>query len=145
MLHSVKTLRLRYGQKAMARYSVLYYRRNPRTGRVVEATTLIDANSPEEAMARVRGRVRNLWRMSHAWIVPGGTLISRDNPVMGWNDGAIRKAAQQMIDQEDFRQAPLLADMLEEAGCTETRLLEILRTSRAPALRVAIARLAGGR
>lgn len=44
-----------------------------------------------------------------------------------WNDGTIVKLAQQMYDSRDFMSMPILADALEEAGCTSADILEHCR------------------
>ena len=43
--------------------------------------------------------------------------------VLAWNDGAIRKMAQVIYDGRAFDRLPLLADALEEAGCTDAAIL----------------------
>lgn len=43
------------------------------------------------------------------------------------NDSTPSKIAQQMVNTGDFRNAPLLADALEEAGCANWEVLEPLR------------------
>ena len=40
-----------------------------------------------------------------------------------WNDGAIRKMAQAIYDTRAFDRLPLLADALEDAGCTDADIL----------------------
>ena len=42
---------------------------------------------------------------------------------LAWNDGAIRKMAQVIYDARSFDRLPLLADALEDAGCTDADLL----------------------
>jgi hypothetical protein len=37
--------------------------------------------------------------------------------------------AQELYDSRDFSHAPLLADVLEDAGCTDAQLLDHLRGS----------------
>ncbi len=52
------------------------------------------------------------------------------NPAwLAWNDEAIPKMAQAIYDERAFARLPLLADALEDAGCTEA---EILAHSRGP-------------
>jgi hypothetical protein len=48
---------------------------------------------------------------------------------LAWNDGAVRKLAQAVYDGRRFADLPLLADALEEAGCTEPTLLAHCRES----------------
>ena len=42
---------------------------------------------------------------------------------LAWNDGAIRKMVQAIYDTRAFDRLPLLADALEDAGCTDADLL----------------------
>ncbi len=44
-----------------------------------------------------------------------------------WNDGAVSKLAQGIYDDRAFDRMPILADALEEAGCTDTDILNHLR------------------
>ena len=44
-----------------------------------------------------------------------------------WNDATIAKLAQRMYDSRDFAAMPILADALEEAGCTSGELLDHCR------------------
>ncbi len=42
---------------------------------------------------------------------------------LSWNDGTIRKLAQTIYDARAFDRLPLLADALEDAGCTDADIL----------------------
>ena len=44
-----------------------------------------------------------------------------------WGDSTIPKLAQAIHDSRNFRDLPVLADALEEAGCTDTNVLGHLR------------------
>jgi hypothetical protein len=44
-----------------------------------------------------------------------------------WNDGTVTRLAQAIYEEEAFDQMPILADALEEAGCTNADLLAHLR------------------
>jgi hypothetical protein len=44
-----------------------------------------------------------------------------------WHDGLLVSIAQQMYESRDFTDMPILADALEEAGCTDTSILGHLR------------------
>jgi hypothetical protein len=44
-----------------------------------------------------------------------------------WNDGCVRNLAQGIYDARRFRELPILADALEDAGCTAIDLLAHLR------------------
>ncbi len=47
---------------------------------------------------------------------------------LAWNDGAIRKMAHSIYDDRAFDRLPLLADALEDAGCTDADILSHCRT-----------------
>jgi len=42
---------------------------------------------------------------------------------LAWNDGTVRKLAQVIYDDRAFDRLPLLADALEDAGCTDAAIL----------------------
>lgn len=44
-----------------------------------------------------------------------------------WHDGTVAKLAQRMYDSRDFTAMPVLADALEEAGCSSRDILEHCR------------------
>lgn len=44
-----------------------------------------------------------------------------------WNDGLVRKLAQTIYDERAFERIPILADALEEAGCTNEDILRHCR------------------
>jgi hypothetical protein len=44
-----------------------------------------------------------------------------------WNHGTVPKLAQHIYDDRRFGDLPVLADALEEAGCTDTALLNHCR------------------
>lgn len=46
-----------------------------------------------------------------------------------WHDATILRLAQQMYDSRDFTSMPILADALEEAGCTNADILNHCRQS----------------
>lgn len=45
-----------------------------------------------------------------------------------WNDGTVQKVAQAIYDERAFDRLPILADALEEAGCTDTDILSHCRS-----------------
>ena len=47
---------------------------------------------------------------------------------LAWSDGAIRKLAQAIYDARAFNRLPLLADALEDAGCTDADILSHCRS-----------------
>jgi hypothetical protein len=46
---------------------------------------------------------------------------------LAWNDGTVRRIAQRIYDERLFHDTPILADALEEAGCTNEDVLAHLR------------------
>ncbi|MBV9121735.1 MAG: hypothetical protein JO112_00055 [Planctomycetes bacterium] len=50
-----------------------------------------------------------------------------DSAWLSWNRGAIGKLAQSIYDERSFSDLPILADALEEAGCTDPSILEHCR------------------
>jgi hypothetical protein len=40
-----------------------------------------------------------------------------------WNDGTVKKVAQAIYDERRFHDLPILADALEDAGCTNADIL----------------------
>jgi len=46
---------------------------------------------------------------------------------LAWNNGTVRKVAQSIYDLRAFAELPILADVLEEAGCSDGRILRHLR------------------
>jgi hypothetical protein len=50
------------------------------------------------------------------------------NPAwLAWNDGTVPKLAQAIYDERRFGDLPILADALEEAGCTDAAILDHCR------------------
>ncbi|HVS36989.1 MAG TPA: hypothetical protein VMS17_15620 [Gemmataceae bacterium] len=49
--------------------------------------------------------------------------VAVDPAWLAWNDGAIRRMAQAIYDNGAFNRLPLLADALEDAGCTDADIL----------------------
>jgi hypothetical protein len=50
-----------------------------------------------------------------------------DPTVLTWNAGTVVKLARMIYDERRFTDLPILADALEEAGCTSEEILEHLR------------------
>jgi carbon storage regulator CsrA len=48
--------------------------------------------------------------------------VGRD--VLAWHDGLIVSAARRIYESRDFTELPVLADMLEDAGCSDARMLD---------------------
>ena len=53
--------------------------------------------------------------------------VQLDPSWLAWNNGAIRKMAQVIYDARAFDRLPLLADALEDAGCTDAAVLSHCR------------------
>lgn len=53
--------------------------------------------------------------------------VSLDPSWLAWNDGIIVKLAHAIYDERAFDRLPILADALEEAGCTNTDILNHCR------------------
>jgi hypothetical protein len=54
--------------------------------------------------------------------------ISTDPSWLLWNDHTVKKIAQAIYDDRAFDRMPILADALEEAGCTEQSILDHCRS-----------------
>jgi hypothetical protein len=52
-----------------------------------------------------------------------GTSSRVDPAWLRWHDGLLVSMAQKMYDSRDFRDRPVLADALEEAGCSDQNIL----------------------
>jgi hypothetical protein len=53
--------------------------------------------------------------------------VSLDPALLGWNDGTIARLARAVHDEKAFDRLPVLADALEEAGCSDAEVLGHLR------------------
>jgi hypothetical protein len=53
--------------------------------------------------------------------------VSIDPSWLAWNDGTVRRVAQAIYDECAFDRLPILADALEEAGCTNQYILNHCR------------------
>ena len=53
--------------------------------------------------------------------------VTIDPAWLTWNDGTIPKLAQAIYDERAFDRMPILADALEEAGCTNSGILDHCR------------------
>jgi hypothetical protein len=56
-----------------------------------------------------------------------GRPFAIDPSWLGFDDGTVQKLAQVIYDEDRFGDLPILADALEEAGCTRTDVLEHCR------------------
>ena len=57
------------------------------------------------------------------WDGKGFRPMDIDPAWLGWNGGAVKKLAQSIRDERRFGDLPVLADALEEAGCTDADIL----------------------
>jgi hypothetical protein len=55
--------------------------------------------------------------------------ITIDPSWLTWNDGTVRKIAQAIYEERAFDRMPILADALEEAGCTNADIRNHCRRS----------------
>jgi hypothetical protein len=58
---------------------------------------------------------------------PCGPAVHLDDEWLRWDRGTVRNMAEGIYADRDFERLPILADALEEAGCTEQHLLAHLR------------------
>jgi hypothetical protein len=72
--------------------------------------------------------LRDLFNPFHA-LPPGKTGANRWRPWIAWNDACVPKLARSVYEEQAFDRLPVLADALEDAGCTEPALLPHLRSS----------------
>jgi hypothetical protein len=54
-------------------------------------------------------------------------LVEADPAWLTWESGTITRLAHSLADRKDFAGLPILADALEEAGCTSSEILEHCR------------------
>lgn len=52
-----------------------------------------------------------------------------DEQLLRWHNGQILNMARQIYETYDFKSMPVLGDMLEEAGCVDTSILEHCRAA----------------
>ncbi len=53
--------------------------------------------------------------------------LALDTAWLAWHDGLVVSTARRMYDTRDFSEMPVLADMLEDAGCADPQVLEHCR------------------
>lgn len=54
--------------------------------------------------------------------------VNIDPAWLAWNNGTVVKLAQAIYDERAFNRMPILAEALEEAGCTDAGILEHCRS-----------------
>jgi hypothetical protein len=85
-----------------------------RTGPTAQAATCEHLKFQTQALRDLVGNPFRPVSISPSWLA--------------WNDGAVRKMAQAIYDARTFDRLPLLADALEDAGCTDGDILSHCRT-----------------
>jgi hypothetical protein len=73
-------------------------------------------NSKNQIVRLIREIVRNPF-----------CLTSVDPSCLSWNDGTVPKMAEGIYEKRDFKTLPILADALEDAGCTDSEILDHCR------------------
>jgi serine/threonine protein phosphatase PrpC len=61
-------------------------------------------------------------------IVAAFAPVCVDPGWLNWNDGTVARLARAMNEEKDFERMPILADALEDAGCTDALLLDHCRS-----------------
>ena len=59
---------------------------------------------------------------------PFGPVLALDPAFLAWHDGTVRCIAESIYDERAFERLPILADALEEAGCTDPDILGLCRS-----------------
>jgi hypothetical protein len=67
------------------------------------------------------------WRPEQWCLLPTPRKLEFRREWMTWNDGTIPRLAQMIYREEAFDRLPVLADALEEAGCTDAAILSHYR------------------
>ena len=57
----------------------------------------------------------------------GNSNVELDSRWLAWNGGTIHHLAQAIYDERAFDRLPILADALEDAGCTDAAILDHCR------------------
>jgi hypothetical protein len=87
------------------------------------------ANAPSAARARAAERAGQSRLLRDLF----GPLAFRPVVIapalLAWNDGAVRNMAQAIYDERAFDRLPILADALEDSGCTSEELLSHCRAA----------------
>lgn len=161
MMPSVKSLRDRYGQKALGSYSTEYQKRltqevhrilgPPSDKRFVWGGTL-RLTWDQHDMSEQEGRdgMEELYMRFQHWIQqnrldstingwicdipPFPRSVRPASSVLFWNNGTVAKMAHVIYGSRDFSQLPVLADALEEAGYMQPEVLTALRRRNPDAL-----------
>ena len=60
--------------------------------------------------------------------LPFGLLPSLNPAVLAWNGGTVKRLAETVYEERAFDRLPILADALEDAGCTDAAILDHCRS-----------------
>jgi hypothetical protein len=129
-------LRAIYSTKAMAfdAFTANVVAHNAATAAMTFRAAIVGTGSypnavqrPDPAYAAERGAQAFLLR-DIVGSIPFRRVLM-DDDWLGWNQGTIRVLAQMIYDKSAFHRLPLLADALEDAGCTNPDLLDHCRSS----------------
>lgn len=82
--------------------------------------------SREEAKRAAKELDREFLEHVRSWMGDEGPRLL-DPRWLSWNGGVVRKLAQAIVAEQDWDRLPILADALEEAGCSNPELLEHCR------------------
>jgi hypothetical protein len=92
------------------------------------------AEAPNDSWMLERGVVEEGWKSTLTCLLRDvfGPLpfrpVTIDPAWLTWHDGLLVSIAQRMYDARDFSDMPVLADALEEAGCTNPDILNHCRS-----------------
>lgn len=78
---------------------------------VVAAVRVVNAQASDDMKQAQAMLLRDIFRNPYRPVVINPAIIT-------WNDGTVPKIAQAIYDERAFDRMPILADALEEAGCT---------------------------
>jgi predicted component of type VI protein secretion system len=73
-----------------------------------------------------RLRLDDVIRVTYFWMWLVAT-VPAEKDWLDWNDKTVRKIAQAINNDQAFDRLPILADALEEAGCTDPAILDHCR------------------
>ncbi|OGZ69256.1 MAG: hypothetical protein A3D44_01030 [Candidatus Staskawiczbacteria bacterium RIFCSPHIGHO2_02_FULL_42_22] len=78
---------------------------------------------------RLIRKAERLWHTNLVREIFGNPFrpIAIDSAWLGWNDAAVVRLANSIYNTPSLSGIPILADALEESGCTDTGILEHLR------------------
>jgi hypothetical protein len=82
--------------------------------------------SHEEAELRATELDSEILDHARSWMFLNGPSLL-DPRWLSWSDGVVRKLAQAIVDESAWDRLPILADALEEAGCSNSEILEHCR------------------